>query len=405
MKSNIFVPKIINVGYQNRKDTYTGKLAYVVYTDEKGTLRKEASWNSWRDENISTDTFDNVPTSGFVLNKKVGDTCSHWNFRQAYCRIYDPRGFEFEITIENLLYILENTNSIVGKGLEGDFVYGWDGKDLVLLPTNSSDYKEIQEYNNLMFSETNITPKDLVIGQTYRGKDNTLYLYLGKYDTYSSIYDYNEVPKSKGKHFWFAHFSDESVLNNIPNHMDRLQSRVMYKKTLSSKFLLSVYDSNTSPYLSDFIETIKRMPEYSPVDLDRITLQFIKKESFIKSVKEFVTEAQECRGWNTFSLCSKPYNNTPNNYVIKPKTRWVDREYQLMGFEVYKYSQEHYNPRDYYCAKYTNNNHPIHTFEQLTEENIIYLWETYRPCYIELYLKNGEYYKTVYEYRPLPNGG
>ena len=31
MKSTIFIPKLINVGYQNRKDTYTGKLAYVVY--------------------------------------------------------------------------------------------------------------------------------------------------------------------------------------------------------------------------------------------------------------------------------------------------------------------------------------------------------------------------------------
>lgn len=28
--------------------------------------------------------------------------------------------FEFEITIENLLYILENANPIKGKGLEGE---------------------------------------------------------------------------------------------------------------------------------------------------------------------------------------------------------------------------------------------------------------------------------------------
>ena len=46
MKSNIFIPKTINVGYQNRSGTYTGKLAYVIYYDEKGKLRKEASWRS-----------------------------------------------------------------------------------------------------------------------------------------------------------------------------------------------------------------------------------------------------------------------------------------------------------------------------------------------------------------------
>ena len=68
MKSNIFIPKTINVGYQERSGTYTGKLAYVIYYDQKGKLRKEASWNSWRDKNIPNDEFDNIPMEGFVLN-------------------------------------------------------------------------------------------------------------------------------------------------------------------------------------------------------------------------------------------------------------------------------------------------------------------------------------------------
>lgn len=32
MNSNIFIPRKIKVGFNNRKDTYTGKLAYVIYT-------------------------------------------------------------------------------------------------------------------------------------------------------------------------------------------------------------------------------------------------------------------------------------------------------------------------------------------------------------------------------------
>ena len=87
---------------------------------KKGKLRKEASWNSWRDDKIPNDEFENVPIEGFVLNKKAGDYSTGWDHRHAYCRVYDPRGFEFEITIENLLYILENANCIKGKGLEGD---------------------------------------------------------------------------------------------------------------------------------------------------------------------------------------------------------------------------------------------------------------------------------------------
>ena len=41
LKNNIFIPKTINVGYQNRKGTYTGKLAYVIYYDKKGNFAKK----------------------------------------------------------------------------------------------------------------------------------------------------------------------------------------------------------------------------------------------------------------------------------------------------------------------------------------------------------------------------
>lgn len=171
--STIYVPKKINVGYQNRNDTYTGKLAYVIYYDEKGKLRKETSWNSWRDKKIPNNEFENVPTEGFVLNKHAGgvENSWGWNARKSYCRVYDPRGFEFEITIENLLYILENCSSIKGKGLEGEFVYAWDGKDLFLMPVESPDYKKVNEYSNTINNNLMIKAKDLVIGATYLTKD------------------------------------------------------------------------------------------------------------------------------------------------------------------------------------------------------------------------------------------
>ena len=82
MNSNLFIPNRIRVGFQTRNDTYTKKLAYVIYYDEKGKLRKEPSWNSWRDKKIDPEEFDNVPTEGFVLNKKVGGYAGDWgNFR------------------------------------------------------------------------------------------------------------------------------------------------------------------------------------------------------------------------------------------------------------------------------------------------------------------------------------
>ena len=244
MNSNIFVPKTINVGYQNRSGTYTGKLAYVIYYDEKGKLRKEASWNSWRDKEILNDEFDNVPTEGFVLNKKAGDYSTGWDHRHAYCRVYDPRGFEFEVTIENLLYILENANCIKGKGLEGEFIYGWDGKDLVLMPVESPDYKQIAEFNKIIHNNNEtIKAKDLIIGATYLTKDNENWIYMGKFETF----DYWEGT-SKGKHFWFWH-------SGIFEH---------YRSIPKNKFIICI-DNKCSDKYANIFNTLEGKYEYSPV--------------------------------------------------------------------------------------------------------------------------------------------
>ena len=181
------IPDKIKVGFQERGDTYTGKLSYVTYINKKGKLAKEISWEGWRDKKITPLELDNVPTEGFVLNKKAGGYSTGWNHRQTYCRVYDPRDFEFEISIENLLYILQECTSSKGKGLEGKFVYAWSGKDLVLLPVDSLDYKMSKQ---LIDSTEKITMKSLKIGASYKGKvpdskdiSNNL-VYIGKMTWY-----------------------------------------------------------------------------------------------------------------------------------------------------------------------------------------------------------------------------
>lgn len=178
------IPKTIHVGYQDRQGTYTGKLAYVIYTDQKGKKRKETSWNSWRSNDIEPNDFDNEPTSGFVLNKGVGGARGSWssrNVRNEYIRVYDPRGFEFEISVANLLFILTECSAIKGKGIEGEFVYSWDGTELVLLPVDSLDYKASSEFTKLQTKK--VTKKDMKEGRTYQHKDMRTLMYLGRHKT------------------------------------------------------------------------------------------------------------------------------------------------------------------------------------------------------------------------------
>ena len=104
--SEFYIPDKIKVGYQERKDTYSKKLAFVTYYDEDNQVRQVNSFNGWIYKSIQTDDLTNIPTEGFVLNKHVGGGGGGWNARKSYIRMFDPRGFEIELGIENILYIL-----------------------------------------------------------------------------------------------------------------------------------------------------------------------------------------------------------------------------------------------------------------------------------------------------------
>ena len=124
MKSNLFIPKKIHVGFQNRSDTYTGKLAYVIYEDEKGKLRKETSWNSWRDKNIEVKVLDNKPINGFTFNKDIRRESYYWGNGRNVFRVYDQRDFEFEISAGNLVGILAHSD-ISKREITEECVFAW----------------------------------------------------------------------------------------------------------------------------------------------------------------------------------------------------------------------------------------------------------------------------------------
>jgi len=248
----IFIPEKIKVGFQNRKGTYTGRLAYVIYYDSHGKLRKEISWNSWRHKDIEPQEFDNVPTEGFVLNKKAGGYTSHWNTRATYCRVYDPRGFEFEVTIDNLLYILESTDCIKGKGLAGDFVYGWSGKDLLLMPTCAADYAEVKGISDSVNTGTWLKGKDLTLGGIYLTNKGEHWVYLGRFDFFENRYWRNPLEhKNKGKHYFFSNGSEKLCLETT--------------KSLTRR-VISVVDSESVVNYAMLMDDLEQRREFSLVE-------------------------------------------------------------------------------------------------------------------------------------------
>ncbi len=180
--SNVFVAPKIKVGFQKRSDTFTGQLAYIIYYDEKGKIRKEKSWNSWRDHKIAPQEFDNKPMDGFTLNKDVKRYSGDWfSSHRTMIRVHDPRGFEFEVTTENLIGILMHTDCL-RRGLVGQFVYAWMGPELVLLPTNSEEYQNATKFTTGLSKK--VSAKDIVPGISYKTKREGDVIYIGRFNWY-----------------------------------------------------------------------------------------------------------------------------------------------------------------------------------------------------------------------------
>ena len=219
----IFIPKTIHVGFGHPGWTwFDGKsapaprpdieLGFVIYEDEKGKLRQQPSWDSWRDKSVEPKKLDNVPTAGFMINKAAGGQRYSWEQRQNYARVYDPRGFEFEVTMENLVFLLKATGYDKENGF-GPVVYAWDRGKLVVLPTNSVEYEDSARKTKAIFDGDFIKPESFVVGNVYRRRSETTSLYLGRFQTYSR-FDLdlllNNRPveqKSKGMQHWFIGYS------------------------------------------------------------------------------------------------------------------------------------------------------------------------------------------------------
>lgn len=185
MKTNLYIPKKIRIGFQKRKDTFNGKLAYVICFDEKGNLRKETSWEGWRDQDIPYIDLDNKPVSGFMFNKGI-DRYGYFGSGRSVIRVHHPDEFEFEISVENLIGLLMNTD-VSKRYIHGECVFAWAGKDLVLLPVNSVEYQEALKYTEKQSDK--ITTKELQKGFKYtQKKSNEELTYLGYFEFVNSHY-------------------------------------------------------------------------------------------------------------------------------------------------------------------------------------------------------------------------
>lgn len=224
----MFIPSKLKIGFQERQGTFTGKLAYVVYYDEKGKLRKQTSWEGWRDRKIEPIEIDNIPQKGFIFNKGVQRSSEWFGSGRSMIRVYDSRDFEFEICVDNLIQLLMHSDVSKREILE-ECVFAWYGTELVLLPINSIEYQQSVAYTEKQ--SLKVSAKDLVKGRRYyKKKSDNIVTYIGYFEWWEWKKNYargvsaidrsrfEHISKGK-KHIFWTGVNFETLSISVLSHM------------------------------------------------------------------------------------------------------------------------------------------------------------------------------------------
>lgn len=228
------VPEKLKVGFQKRNDTFDGQLSFITYYDQKNVLKKEKSWTSWIDSSILPIELENTPTTGFIVNKSINRGNYSFGGGRDVVRIYDPRGFEFEVSTGNYVGLSEYIDIIKGE-LTGKLVFAFDsGGNLILLPVNSEQY--LLSIKHTKYKENSFSAKSLIVGGVYLDKNNNQCIYIGRYNINKPFYKgSNLLLNSTGNKYIFytAEGYKEIAIRNISHFSYKLSDddKDFYKNT------------------------------------------------------------------------------------------------------------------------------------------------------------------------------
>lgn len=238
---SIMLPEKLKVGFQKRADTYNGKLAFITYFNMDGSVKNERTFENWTDDKIEKELFDNVPQKGFVLNKGVKRYSSFGGNNQKI-RIYDPRGFEFEITVDNLVELTQYSD-INYQEITQECILAWRGNQIYLVPTNSQTYSELQNMEKASNVQVRIIDKKeaLVVGNSYATKSMPYLYYMGKFEKGDFYLTTEKTLKKVSKTSLIAEISTTKKENHdnlmeMVNYLFSLDMYSGYRRDISSSF-------------------------------------------------------------------------------------------------------------------------------------------------------------------------
>lgn len=203
--------KELVVGYHENfnLDIDKAPLAFLTYdTHDAASKKRIDTVKNWYGSEKMCN-LDNPPLSGFTFV----DVISRCRTKNKLMRVFDPRGFIVEVSIDILLEIMQSATIKNGIIQEKCF-WARKGAENILIPENTPLHEQYLS-ETVYAKAANISTKKLKVGGLYINKDGKKYFYLGKLvlkvdeeNTSSTAFTkYSDLVKNKYEFYVFANLS------------------------------------------------------------------------------------------------------------------------------------------------------------------------------------------------------
>lgn len=343
--STIKIPEKVYVGFQGRRSQDEVPLGFMTpYTTDAAGQKRRDSVDRWakgygHNKTFNSVIMENKPMVGFRIGRAIRRS-GGWNGSGAsYIRIEDPRGFELEITIENLAMCM-NGNIIEDGEIMQSCVWGRDGNRNILLPINSDPYKD--SVTTKVALENKLSLRDIKTGDKIKLLTGEEGIYLGSMYPYTTErYCYHDKKMEVGTKRYVMKYTDRKgtisyvgysslkvgeVLEAAPAKLTPAQIEQMvladYKNDPKN---LELFKDNSSYHVVRFFLTSN---EHQIVKTDQVT----------------VTETEIKNDYTFFEVATIIAENNSNKYLMASAYHNFneDRNRSNRGYYSHQYTSSGY---------------------------------------------------------------
>ncbi len=298
----IIFPDKFHVGFQKR--SLDGK------TNDKGghyhmgylvTDTSSKSWNGWRDTKIAPMEIINTPRSEYRIFGRTQRSRDWFGSGRSMVYIEHPDGFVFEITVDNLIGIHAHMDTVEGE-FKGNLILAKDGKNLLLIPENSDEYKIVLSNTKAKNSKA-ISSKTILPGTKYLNKNNEECVYLGKYLIYTSRHkNINSYIHTSNNYA----FETYTLVHNLKKHSVIAESSLKAISIIKEKFIDVNECDRLAKTLSNYVEPGSKFVFEIKPDTNKTTYYY-----------KISSALDEAISYESYTRYGYNYNNNIISDIIK----------------------------------------------------------------------------------------